>query len=204
MTKLSIHITGNTLTISDGALVLYQVKANKIIHHSKTFPQLVDQNGRDWSKDIREASEGERPEFRTTYSAAGPDLTIDLFTVDDYVVVREGPIIRFQMQANFNSYSDHEGVYDDGWDPLVEAIEFTLHKKGNYQYIENHNFEYGRDGDLLRIDLDSGDRVNISELERTIKTRKEAPKKQDPNALGCCGCAVILFILFLLLGLLGQ
>ena len=206
MPELHIDISENKLTIREDSSVLYMVSASKIIVHSKKFPTIVDQDGRDWSKDIREAPESERPEHTMTFISEKPNRTIDLFLQDNYAIVREGPIVRFQMKYDScNMHCDREGVYENGWDPLVEAMEFTLHKKGRYQYVEKHN-NYSHRTDTIRIDLDTGEQVNISQLERGIEFRKNPPpKKKEPStAAGCCGCAVILFILFLLLGLLGR
>ena len=213
MPELHIDISENKLTIREDSSLLYMVSASKIIVHSKKFPTIVDQDGRDWSKDIREAPESERPEYTMTFISEKPDRTIDLFLQDNYAIVREGPIVRFQMKYDScNMRCDREGVYEDGWDPLVEAMEFTLHKKGRYQYVEK-NIDRSWKTDTIRIDLDSGDRVNISELERMLEARKNStsaktkPSSQNANqstAAGCCGCAAILFILFLLLGLMGR
>lgn len=213
MLELDIEISENALTIRENFRVLYTIVAGKIIVHTKNFPKLVDQEGRDWSKDIRESPESERPEYKFTFTTGKSNRTIDLYTLDDYVTVYEGQIIRFQMQADSCSmHCDFEAVYEDGWDPLAEAVEFTLHKKGRYQYIESHHPPHR--GDLIRVDLDSGDHVNISELERVLKARKNPPPaktksssqnaNQSATAAGCCGCAAFLFILFLLLGLLGR
>ena len=206
MTELHIDISGNKLTIREESTVLYTVSAAKIIVHSKKFPTIIDQDGRDWSKDIREAPESERPEYTMTFISEKPSRTIDLFLQDNYAIVQEGQIVRFQMKYDScNMLCDREGIYEDGWDPLVEAMEFTLHKKGRYQYVEKNN---GRSWitDTIRIDLDTGDQVNISALERGIEIRKNPPpKKKEPStASGCCGCAAFLFILFLLIGLLGR
>lgn len=208
MTELHIDISGNKLTIREESTVLYTVSAAKIIVHSKKFPTIIDQDGRDWSKDIREAPESERPEYTMTFISEKPSRTIDLFLQDNYAIVQEGQIVRFQMKYDScQMHCDREGIYEDGWDPLVEAIEYTLHKKGRYQYIEKyHVYRFWFNTDTIRIDLDTGDRVNIDELERVLQSRKNPqPKKKEPStAAGCCGCAVILFILCILLGLLGR
>ncbi len=187
---LNINITGNTLKISEGDLVLFQIQAKKFIHHSKTFPKLME-DGRDWGKEIREAGACTRSEFQATYVSRGPDRTIDLFTMDDYVIVREGEIVLFQMYADeFEFLADRPASYG-GWDPWIEAYEFILHKKGRYQYIEKHNgSRYTTE--TIRIDLDTGEQVNITELERWISSRKNP---------GCYGCFVVLiiFIIFLLI-----
>lgn len=190
---LNINITGNTLKISEGDLVLYQVQAKKFIHHSKTYPKLVGLDGRDWGKEIREAGASERSEFLTTYVSRGPDRTIDLFTMDDYVIVREGQIVLFQMYANeFEFLSNLLAHYEDGWDPWVEAYEFILNKKGRYQYLEKHTGSRFST-DTIRIDLDTGEQVNITELERWIHYRK------NPGACACTGCFMILFIFIIFL-----
>ena len=188
---LNINITGNTLKISEGDLVLYQVKAKKFIHHSKTFPKLME-NGRDWGKEIREAGACTRSEFQTTYVSRGPDRTIDLFTMDDYVIVRVGEIVLFQMYANeFEFLADRPASYG-GWDPWVEAYEFILNKKGRYQYLEKHNgSKYSTD--TIRIDLDTGEQVNITKLEGLIKIHK------DPVSFACTGCLAILFLIILII-----
>lgn len=206
MIELNVEISENSLTIREGSTILYTITAGKIVVHTKNFPIIVDQDGRDWSKDIREAPQSERPEYVITYVLDESDRTIDLFTTNGYLVVREGPIVLFQMKVDScNMRCDREGIYEDGWDPLVEAMEFTLHKKGRYQYVEKHNNKFSNT-DTIRIDLDTGDRVNISELERGIEFRKNPPpaKKKQSDAAGCCGCAAFLFILFLLIGLLGR
>lgn len=191
---LNINITGNTLKISEGDLVLYQVQAKKFIHHSKTFPKLIGLDGRDWGKEIREAGGSERSEFPLTYKSRGPNRTIDLFTTDDHVIVREGEIVLFQTFADEFEFFTNRPAFYEGWDPWLEAYEFILHKKGRYQYLEKHTgSKYSTE--TIRIDLDTGEQVNITELERWILSRKV------PGSDGCYGCFVILiiFIIFLLI-----
>ena len=181
---VTLDISGNTITIRDESSVLYTVSAGKIVVHPSKIPTFLDSSGKDLSESLRKKSCCELVTCTLTLTPGGfEDRCVEVFLKTDSVSLQEGGRELFSINADCIETKMAESPKLDLQIPTeLEVCEYLHKKPGNYQYVQ------GVFGDITRIDLDSGDRVNITALEKKIARLKSGVPA------GGCGCCLMIGI----------
>ena len=181
---VTIDISGNYVTIRDESSVLYSVSAGKIVVHPSQIPQLLGNAGEDLSKKIRETQYSELITCTLTLTPGGfGGRCVELFMEKESASLREGERELFSIKAEkFQMNMKESPKLDLHFPTELEIYEYIQKKPGNYQYVK------GAWGDLTRIDLDTGDRVNMNALEKQIARLKNGAPA------GGCGCCLMIGI----------
>lgn len=181
---VTLDISGNTITIRDESYVLYSVSAGKIVVHPSQIPQLLGNTGEDLSKKIRESPHSELITCTLTLTPGGfGNRCVEVFLKTDSVSLREGDRELFSINADSIKTKMAECPKLDLHFPTeLEICEYIRNKPGNYQYVQ------GIFNDITRIDLDSGERINMNALEKKIARLKSG------LPAGGCGCCLMIGI----------